>query len=408
MEKLGQNNIYSQYLGNKVILRTYKGTDLINEYVPLYTPPVDWSDIRTDCPENSIALYVGVKSDYSAYDNLGFTATCTGGYKVYIDGEQYGSTYASGAQCTITWSTSGITTGDDITTPEALKAHKIWIEPATSGNNITAFHFARVASSGQEQQGTLWIHFNISNVVNLNYLCDTAGQPYQNKILKAATAKNNKIKVSSLQYAFYSTDALEYIPTLDGNGADVRLDIAFLWAQKIKSITLNNMTGTNAVSAFSHCFALEQVNGNAVIKANNKMCENCYALKEFPRQIVFTTEYNDLQRMLTNSTALQNTSIDTSNVSNLKIIGCYGSSGRFMSGFKGLRVSNQAPFDSATSPQINVSYTGMDRAALVQLFNDLPTVSAGQKIQITSATGASALTAEDRAIAENKGWEIMG
>ena len=56
--------------------------------------PADWSDIRKDCPANSIALYAGVKSDYSAYDNLGFTATCTGGYNVFIDGVQYGTTYA--------------------------------------------------------------------------------------------------------------------------------------------------------------------------------------------------------------------------------------------------------------------------------------------------------------------------
>ena len=57
MEKLGQNEIYSQLLGQHPILRTYKGEDLINEYTPLYTPPLDWRDIRSDCPNNSIALY---------------------------------------------------------------------------------------------------------------------------------------------------------------------------------------------------------------------------------------------------------------------------------------------------------------------------------------------------------------
>ena len=30
-EKLGQNNIYSQFLGDKAIIRTYKGDELINE-----------------------------------------------------------------------------------------------------------------------------------------------------------------------------------------------------------------------------------------------------------------------------------------------------------------------------------------------------------------------------------------
>ena len=76
-----------------------------------------------------------------------------------------------------------------------------------------------------------------------------------------------------------------------------------------------------------------------------------------------------------------------------------------MDGFKGLRVSNQAPFSGST-PQINVSYTGMDRAALVQLFNDLPTVSGGQVINITGCTGSADLTEDDKSIATNKGWDI--
>ena len=50
----------------------------------------------------------------------------------------------------------------------------------------------------------------------------------------------------------------------------------------------------------------------------------------------------------------------------------YGDSTHFMSGVKGVTVSNQAPFDNATSPQLDVSYTGLDRAALVNLFKSMP------------------------------------
>ncbi len=35
-------------------------------------------------------------------------------------------------------------------------------------------------------------------------------------------------------------------------------------------------------------------------------------------------------------------------------------------------MSNEAPFDSTTSPQINVAYTGLDRTALVNLFKSMP------------------------------------
>jgi hypothetical protein len=59
------------------------------------------------------------------------------------------------------------------------------------------------------------------------------------------------------------------------------------------------------------------------------------------------------------------------------------------------------------SPQINISYTNLNQAALVQVFNDLPTVTA-KTINITGALGAAALTAPERAIATGKGWTIIG
>jgi hypothetical protein len=62
------------------------------------------------------------------------------------------------------------------------------------------------------------------------------------------------------------------------------------------------------------------------------------------------------------------------------------------------------------SPQINVSYTNMSTANLVQLFNDMaagPSVI-GKTINITSAVGASGLTTTNRQIITTKGWTITG
>jgi hypothetical protein len=73
-----------------------------------------------------------------------------------------------------------------------------------------------------------------------------------------------------------------------------------------------------------------------------------------------------------------------------------------------LRIRNNGAGQYAgTSPQINISYTDLSQAALVQVFNDLPTVTA-KTINITGATGAAALTAPERAIATGKGWTITG
>lgn len=348
-EILGNKKINSQFLGNKPIIRTYKGDELINEYKPLYTPPSDWkTDIRTDCPENSIALYAAHKSDFSQYDNLGFTVTCVGGYNVFIDGTQYGTTYASGATCSITWSTSGITTGDDITTPSALKAHKIWIEPATEGAEITAFHCSRVAASGQKEQGILWEHFNITNAINistLNAVGNYGSQDYKNTLLIACTAKNNLLKVSGDLYcSFFLCEELEYLPIIDGNNTKVDLGyFGFAGCNTIKKIDIRNLTFEEGSYAFFNCTSLEKL----------------------PKGINYVSAHY-MSNYLTNANSLKNAILDVSSATGLKAIGCFN-----IANLKGLRVSNQAAFDN-WSPQIDIRNTGMDRNALVQLFNDLP------------------------------------
>ena len=346
--------------------------------------PSDWNDIRKNCSKNSIALYAAHSADYSSYDNLGFTATCTGGYKVYIDGNVYGS-YASGSTCNITWSTSGITTGDDITTPSALKAHKIWIEPATEGNNITAFHCDRVAASGTEYQGILWAHFNMNNSIDATSMFGKSNNSFRQHLLQAITAKNNTLKLDTSMNSFARQClSLTYLPIIDGQ---------------------NNTL--EAFQAFADCSILPNVNlKNFIPDSLQATFRNARALNKLPKGIVYSNAVR-MNDFITNAVALEDTILDISDATALKAIGCYGTSSYFMSGFKGLRVSSSAPFDYATSPQINVSYTGMDRTALVQLFNDLPSVSDGQAIDITGCTRTPDLNNDDKNIAVNKGWTII-
>ena len=337
--------------------------------------PADWSDIRKDCPANSIALYAGHKADFSQYDNLGFNATCTGGYNVYIDGTQYGTTYASGAACTITWSTSGITTGDDITTHTALKAHKIWIEPATEGNNITAFKCTRVAASGEEEQGVLWAHFNFTHEIDLTRCFGESGVCC-NPVMEALTAKGNLVKVNGLAQCFYNAESLTYVPTIDGQNNTLSI-YALFYRTAITNVDIKNLKFTEGSVAFYNCANLEKL----------------------PKGLDYS-QATSMWFFLLNNTALEDTYLNVNSTS-LTDIKIWGTS------IKGLRVSSSAPF-SGGEPQIDVQYTSLDRAALVQLFNDLPTVTGGQIINITGATGSSNLTDEDLAIAENKGWTVVG
>lgn len=350
----------------------------------------------------------GKDSVTNDYDNLGFTATCTGGYNVFIDGTQYGSTYASGSQCNITWSTSGITTGDDITTPSALKAHKIWISPATEGNNITNFSCSRVAASGTEQQGVLWAHFNLSNSIKVSL----SAYDYVNQKLEAITSKNNILHLSDLALFAYNCPSLTYCSVINCDNNQVTIGTSFTSCGNIKEITIKNAIAKYDFSwIFNNCGLLKKItfkNVDTLNAVNFSRCFNgCLNLKKLPEGLRFDNA-QDMVDFLTYAAELENTVLDVSTATRLKKIGCYGNSTYFMGSLKGLTVSNQAPFDASTPPQINVSYTGMNRNALVTLFNDLPTVSAGQIINITACTGSEDLSAQEVAIATNKGWTVTG
>jgi hypothetical protein len=62
------------------------------------------------------------------------------------------------------------------------------------------------------------------------------------------------------------------------------------------------------------------------------------------------------------------------------------------------------------SPQIDISYTRMDTAALNTFFADIAAQGSvsSKTINITSATGAAGLSAGDRAVLTSIGWTITG
>lgn len=63
--------------------------------------------------------------------------------------------------------------------------------------------------------------------------------------------------------------------------------------------------------------------------------------------------------------------LDLSNLSKMEKVAVNGTADRKMEGLKGLLVSPNAPF-TGSSPQINVSYTGLSKSALVSLFESAP------------------------------------
>ena len=63
--------------------------------------------------------------------------------------------------------------------------------------------------------------------------------------------------------------------------------------------------------------------------------------------------------------------LDLSNLSKMEKVAVNGTVDRKMEGLKGLLVSPNAPF-TGSSPQINASYTGLNKSALVSLFESVP------------------------------------
>ncbi len=378
-----------------------------------------WPDIRPAARPNAIILLAGVKSDYSAYYNLGFAATCEGGYNVFVDGVQYGDTYASGAQCSITWSQYSATAGFSVTQPEVLTAHIVQIVPATYGNTISAYTSARVASSGREEQGVLWCHINSLQAIGL----ESAFAKYNsvlNKNFTALTCAAESIKVSSFVqmlgqgsdlYSFYSN--CTFIPTLD-LGGQTMAGVGALNTNGLKKIKIKNGIISQVNALFSNNTALRKIELDEVILRCDAAAAGGYIIDNFlynaqSLQELPQVDMTDCQRaypFISNAVSLKDTYLDFGYATQLKRLGIYGTSQYPINGIKQLLVSQKAPFDYASAPQINVSYTGLDQNALVALFNSLPTVTAGQVINITGATGAAALTSEQLAIATDKGWTV--
>ncbi|MDR1684793.1 MAG: hypothetical protein LBR90_05020 [Elusimicrobiota bacterium] len=189
-----------------------------------------------------------------------------------------------------------------------------------------------------------------------------------------------------------------------GSSGGCAIDSALVRVLSFENCKLDRMNGL-----FSDNTALELIEFNNVDTSGcgimTTTFQNCYSLKRLP-PLDFTS-VTDMNFFLVANTSLEPTWLDLSAATLLKRVVCAGNGNtKRLNGLKGLIVSPRAPFNAA-SPQINVSYSGLERPALLALFESLPAVTAGQKINITAAEGAALLTQQDLDIALNKGWQII-
>lgn len=379
--------------------------DLNNTYIKvnntLWFGKENWTPCIFD--DNSIMEFTGHTSDYSSYNTYAFKPTIenSGTYDVWIDNQKVYENVTSASNTEINWSNLALTTGYSVTTPEALKAHILKITPSNKSNKFTAFRHvvSSYTASGYEVTGVLQMHFELDYELNLARLTNSSAEvDTASYRLQAVTSKTNELKVSAIYQAFRQATQLKRLPKFSTNDAECFQTLQNVYDTKYIAFTKARLGYYSFYNS-----NLEKIDGDLSIASSDYVFGNNKKLKHLPNIIEITT--TSLQNYITNASSLQSTNIDLSSKDDLKKLDIYGTSSYRIDGLKSLKVSNEAPFNG-TSPQINVSYTGLERPALVELFNSLPTVSGGQTINITGCVGTSSLTSDDKAIATNKGWTI--
>ena len=226
----------------------------------------------------------------------------------------------------------------------------------------------------------------------------------------------NLPNLTSLTGTFQGTDLTSLtFGTLGVNGS---IASAFFSMPKIKSITLPaTITPTSYNNTFNNCFSLTGItlptaqSTNLLSTGLNTAfgnIDNCEVINNTdkignPSTAAGNTTYVDGTNLVIRAPRLS--SLDfTCKFAKFQVAGI----ATLFNGLTSLRLRNNGAGQYAgTSPQVDIKYNKLGQAALVQVFNDLPTITA-KTIDITSNPGAALLTGPERAIATGKGWTIVG
>ena len=258
---------------------------------------------------------------------------------------------------------------------------------------------------------TITMPTSLTSVSNLTTIFNNCNK------LQSITFPATMNNCSSMSSAFANCNALTSVtmPTSMNNCND--FSSIFFGCYKLTSITLPatvSASTTTFANAFSTCASLKTITLPTTQTTSLTSIVNTFF------QCGSLTTINNLNK-LGSLTATPLASADGNTFINLVTtlqfncplsrLTVNGQSATNFSLLNSLRLLNVSAGQwTGSSPQINVSFTNMSTAALVQLFNDMaaqPAVS-GKTINITSATGAAGLTAANRLIVTSKGWTITG
>ena len=402
-------------------------TQFVKDYVEdgEWQKPSDWVNIRSGALDNSIYFLVAHSKPtesggvYSVdnYPKFAFrigVSTEANTYDVFVDGIKIATT-ASGTITEIDWAalyTAGtIVGGYDIMHPSELTTHIVRITPTVETDTLIQIASSQI--TGQTQQGILWVHFELDNAIRVVGLLGGEFNP-RNLLCQAVTAQNDKLKFintatgnTGLYQIFIGASSLAKTPILEQDGNETHsssfLCFSSVPAKKIKLKNNSEEYGIGIIHSFKGEY-IETENPLRLFSGTGtaQLASNANNLKKFP---AISTTQKGTTCIITRLDSIEETFIYESFNDERTLLRINGASGH-QTNLIGLVVSSSAPFSYATAPQISIQYTNMSRAALVRLFNSMPTVSDSQEIDITGAIGAGDLTAEDIAIVTGKGWTL--
>lgn len=375
--------------------------------------PADWVDIRSGALPNSIYYLAAHKKDFSAYNEFGVTAhinTSGDTYDVYIDGIKYQTVSGNYGFFSINWQNANLSSGYDVTYPQALRTHIVRITPTDPTKHFNRVSLGEIGADVSLKKSVLWVHSNLDYSLNCTNFVGTTNQRMTDSLLEAITARDGVLKCSGVVQMIGGQNKLKTIPILDMQNSTGQISYFAYnsYADNLKKVHIRNLKQTGTVSnsePFSYTKIKEIIFEDSTVcwwqNFFGAHCENLVKIPEGLYHPTNTTPFN----MRDGFEHLEDTVLDLTPRTGLTQLRIEGSSSKRVDGLKGVTVSSSAPFTDG-SPQISLKYTGLDRGALIGLFNSMPTVTNSQVCDITGATGAADLTAADLAIATNKGWTV--
>ena len=383
----------------------------------MWSPDAEWlavKDLRTWTELGAISMII---SDHGLA-KVSFVVTTAGGqYNVIVnDGvsDISSTNYNSGAQCDI-----ALTAGD---------GKKYYAIKITSASVIKQFAVARSPSVLQTTQTIpiLWFYANIATLTscaNMFYATTTTCS-----LLQGVYVLDTRL-VTNMSYMFFNCTSLRSVPAVLDTRLVTNMSYMFNGCTSLRSVpaVLDTSLVANMTAMFQNCYSLRSVPAvldTRLVTNMSYMFFNCYSLRPVPA-VLDTSLVTNMTAMFYDCYSLRSVPavLDTSLVTNMadaftttrdleitlfdlsKATALTKLKISEAQGIRGLIVSNIAPW-SGVSPQIEIVNCGLDRTAIVVLFNSLGAVT-GKSIKIAGCTGVPDLTAGDLSIATAKGWTVI-